>query len=275
MVQNNSTTASTHSNAIDPILIQDQTASFRDRFPPSNLIQQANSIKIVSAACGSGKTHALIDYLGKHEANENHLIALPSRLLAHTDKKVKAIDADTKTKIFTDGVCTPNPGEAGTGIAVYRDNTLQELWYGLYNENGTNNSAGLNGLYQALIMSEGEIKQGRSVEILCDSTYAIRCITKWAYKWRNNGWKKRGREEINNLELIQQTFSLYLSLKDNIEITHVKAHSGAEGNELADRMVVLAIGVQDTDFNLYRGELDIPAILAMDIDLPCLSSSSI
>jgi len=30
------------------------------------------------------------------------------------------------TKIFTDGGCDPNPGKAGSGIAVYRDNTLDE-----------------------------------------------------------------------------------------------------------------------------------------------------
>ncbi|MFA0725191.1 ribonuclease HI, partial [Vibrio sp. 10N.222.49.E5] len=41
-------------------------------------------------------------------------------------------------KIFTDGACEPNPGEAGTGLAVYLNNELTELWYGLYQATGTN-----------------------------------------------------------------------------------------------------------------------------------------
>ena len=36
--------------------------------------------------------------------------------------------------IYCDGGCTPNPGKAGSGVAVYRNDKLSELWYGLYEE---------------------------------------------------------------------------------------------------------------------------------------------
>ncbi len=59
--------------------------------------------------------------------------------------------------IYCDGACEPNPGNAGSGIVVYRAGQLAQLWYGLYNPMGTNNTAELNALYHALRMAEAEI----------------------------------------------------------------------------------------------------------------------
>lgn len=166
------------------------------------------------------------------------------------------------TKIFTDGGCEPNPGKAGSGIAIYRNNQVAELWYGLFNSKGTNNTAELNALHQALIMARGEIRSDRSVVIFCDSKYAIQCITQWAVNWQKKGWKKAGGE-IKNLELIKQMFTLHQSLKEKLKILHVNGHVGVEGNELADRMSILAIESRNSDFTRYRDKLDIDALLAM------------
>lgn len=165
-------------------------------------------------------------------------------------------------KIFTDGGCEPNPGEAGSGIAVYRNDVIEDLWYGLYNPNGTNNTAELNALHQALIMAKDEIDKGKSVAIFCDSKYSIQCVTQWAVNWEKKGWKKPGGE-IKNLELIKEIFALHQLLKDYVQVLHVNGHVGVEGNELADRMSILAIASRDSDFIRYREELDIEAILAM------------
>ncbi|WP_019615053.1 ribonuclease H family protein [Psychromonas ossibalaenae] len=168
----------------------------------------------------------------------------------------------TDTKIFTDGGCEPNPGEAGSGIAVYRDNVLDQLWYGLYNPQGTNNTAELNALHQALLMAEAEIGKGRTAVIFCDSQYSIKCISQWAVNWQKNGWKKSGGE-IKNLKLIQKMFALYLQLKDKVQVLHVNGHVGVEGNELADRMSILAIESKECAFNRYTEEVNIQAVLAM------------
>ncbi|EAU55841.1 ribonuclease H family protein [Mariprofundus ferrooxydans] len=166
------------------------------------------------------------------------------------------------TKIFTDGGCEPNPGKAGSGVAIYRNNQVDELWYGLFNPMGTNNTAELNALHQALIMAGDEIGSNRSVVIFCDSKYAIQCITQWAVNWQKKGWKKAGGE-IRNLELIKQMFTLYQSLKEKLKILHVNGHVGVEGNELADRMSILAIESRNRDFTRYSDKLDIDALLAM------------
>jgi len=174
--------------------------------------------------------------------------------------EIAAMNIDTK--IFTDGGCEPNPGKAGSGVAVYRDGVVAELWYGLFNPKGTNNTAELNALHQALIMAKNEIGKGKSVAIFCDSKYAIQCITQWAVNWQKKGWKKAGGE-IKNLELIKEMFALHQLLKEKVKVLHVNGHVGVEGNELADRMSILAIENRNADFKRYCETLDIEALLAM------------
>ncbi len=178
----------------------------------------------------------------------------------YTAADIAAMDLDTK--IYTDGGCEPNPGEAGSGVAVYRNNKVDELWYGLYNPNGTNNTAELNALHQALIMAKDEIKKEKSVAIFCDSKYSIQCVTQWAVSWEKKGWKKQGGE-IKNLELIKDMFALHQLIKANVKVLHVNGHVGVEGNELADRMSIIAMESKERDFTLYREEFDIKAILAL------------
>jgi len=178
----------------------------------------------------------------------------------YTAAEIDAMNIDVK--IFTDGGCDPNPGQAGSGMAVYRNNKIAELWYGLYNPMGTNNTAELNALHQALIMAKTELEQGHSVAILCDSKYSIQCVTQWAVGWQKKGWKKPGGE-IKNLDLIQPMFALHQTLKDKIKVLHVNGHVGVEGNELADRMTMVAVAQKELKLARFPEPIDIPKILKM------------
>jgi len=164
--------------------------------------------------------------------------------------------------IYCDGACEPNPGNAGSGIVVYRAGELAQLWFGLYNPMGTNNSAELNALYHALRMAEAEIKTGNTVEVCSDSAYSINCIRSWAPNWEKKGWKKPGGE-IKNLEIIQDCYAIYRRIKKELTLTHVAAHAGTEGNELADRMAMLGAQRKKRQLCLYREEMDIPTLLKM------------
>ncbi|MGZ9174507.1 MAG: RNase H family protein, partial [Candidatus Binatia bacterium] len=164
--------------------------------------------------------------------------------------------------IYCDGACDPNPGEAGSGIVVYRAGELAELWYGLYNPMGTNNTAELHALYHALRMADAELKSGNSVEICSDSAYSINCIRAWAPGWEKKGWKKAGGE-IKNLEIIQACYAIYRRIKKQLTLTHVAAHVGTEGNELADRMAMFGAQRKEKELRQYQGEIDIPALLKM------------
>lgn len=177
---------------------------------------------------------------------------------ALTDDQIKAMPFDIK--IFTDGACEPNPGEAGSGIAIYTSNTLNELWFGIYQADGTNNTAELNALYQGLLMCQAYLDKNLTVCIFSDSSYSIQCLTTWAKGWAKNGWVRKGGE-IKNRDLIKTMYALYQTLEHNIDIKHVNGHIGVEGNELADRMSILAIENKETEFTLYQDPMNIEEIL--------------
>jgi ribonuclease HI len=162
--------------------------------------------------------------------------------------------------IYCDGACEPNPGNAGSGIVVYRAGELTELWYGLYDPMGTNNTAELNALYHALRMAEAEINTGNSVEICSDSAYSINCIRSWAPGWEKRGWKKPGGE-IKNLKIIQDSYAIYLRVQAELNLTHVAAHVGIEGNELADRMAMLAVKRKEKQLRLNQEKIDFETLL--------------
>ncbi len=165
-------------------------------------------------------------------------------------------------QIFCDGGCDPNPGKAGSGIAVYRDGALSELWYGLYNPRGTNNSAELNALFQSLLIAQKAVADGKKPLIRCDSKYSIDCVTNWAFGWKAKGWKRKVEGDIKNLEIIQQAHELFVQLQSSIVVEHVKAHVGIEGNELADRMTMVAVSRKELQFVQYEN-LQISEILAL------------
>jgi ribonuclease HI len=182
--------------------------------------------------------------------------AEPSR----KEEKQAPISGDVT--IYCDGGCSPNPGESGSGVAVYRSGEICSLWYGLYESRGTNNTAELNALYHSLLIAQKESEAGNSVEIRCDSMYSINCIKTWAAGWERNGWRKKGGE-IKNLEIIKSSYALYNRLKHKVALSHIKAHAGLEGNELADRMTVYAREQKDEAFVRYGGPIDVAEILSM------------
>ena len=163
-------------------------------------------------------------------------------------------------EVYCDGGCDPNPGRAGSGVAVYRDGSLADMWYGLYNANGTNNTAELNALHQSLMIAEEAINENKTVAIYCDSMYSINCISVWAFSWKKKGWKKP-TGEIKNLEMIKEIHELYIKVKAGLELCHVKAHVGIEGNELADRMTMIAVDRKELKFSQFDDDLDIKTLL--------------
>lgn len=233
----------------------DKFAGAKYKSFPTQAEAQAAFGGVPSAVSKSGSTKSSAVKPAKSAVS-----AKPNSVKTYTAAEVEVYDA--KIKIFTDGGCDPNPGKAGSGMAVYDNNQISSLWYGLYNPMGTNNTAELNALYQAMLFAKDELEQGKSVVIFCDSKYSIQCITQWAAGWQKKGWKKSGGE-IKNLNLIKEMFALYESLKSKLAIKHVNGHVGVEGNELADRMSILAIVEKPNDFIKYLEPIDIKAILAM------------
>jgi ribonuclease HI len=221
-------------------------------------------------------THSLVDKFAgarfksfptRAEAEHAFKAGMPRRAFAPAKPaNIRAPLATDAAKfdvqIYCDGACEPNPGNAGSGMAIYRKGLVTQLWYGLYNPTGTNNTAELTALHQAMLFAEQEIATGASVQILSDSSYAISCISKWATGWEKRGWKRTGGD-IKNLELIKAAYALYSSIQSQLTLTHVSAHVGTEGNELADRMAMNAVLNMTAEFRQYEEPIEVQSILRM------------
>jgi ribonuclease HI len=186
----------------------------------------------------------------------------PSSASKPVKNTAKIIDNSKDIHIFCDGGCDPNPGPSGSGLVVYQAGKLIEMHYGLFSLNGTNNTAELNALHQAMLIARRKSEVGLSVQILSDSVYSINAMTTWAKAWKARGWQKK-TGELANRELIMTMYGDYLALSKNVNIDHVKGHSGVEGNELADRLSILAMRHKPTEFLTYDGLQKVPELLAM------------
>ena len=224
-----------------------------DKFPGAKYKSFKTRAEAESAFSGNSSA-----FMGKAKAKPKKYTG--KGLKTYAAEEVENFPAHTK--IFTDGGCEPNPGKAGSGVAVYRDGEIAELWFGLFNPKGTNNTAELNALHQALLMAEKEIEQKQSVAIFCDSKYSIQCVTQWAVNWEKKGWIKPGGE-IKNLEVIKEMFALYTNIKKSVKVLHVNGHVGVEGNELADRMSIHGIETKEEKFVRYEIPSSLKTILAM------------
>ena len=138
-------------------------------------------------------------------------------------------------------------------MAVYELGMLSELWYGCYEPLGTNNTAELNALYKALEIAEKMGGPSRRIQILSDSSYSVNAMTKWSVGWEKNGWTRKGNQELANKELIASMYTLYKRLAEGVDLAHVKGHSGVEGNELADRLSLMAHREKIAGFQMFDG----------------------
>lgn len=75
--------------------------------------------------------------------------------------------------------------------------------------------------------------------IYTDSSYSLNTLTKWAKKWRANGWKRKDGE-IKNLEIIKEAMSILDEWGQCVNFVKVKGHSGNQYNEIVDRLAVKA-----------------------------------
>ncbi len=199
----------------------------------------------------------------KGESKPQHHLNTSKKIPRASERPVQQpLEQRFDVAIYSDGACEPNPGQAGCGLAIYRNGTLVDAWSGGFVEEGTNNYAELTALHKALDLSKNALNEGHSVAIGCDSTYAINAVTIWAKTWKKNGWAKKGGP-IKNLDLIKAVHELFLEVEEKVVVEHVQSHAGIEGNEIADRMAMRAIRMKTTSLAPYEGPLDVRMILAM------------
>lgn len=171
---------------------------------------------------------------------------------------LRAEGAPNKSRIvvYTDGACAGNGrADARAGVGVYfgagDPRNLSEAVPPSRRQ--TNNVAEVLAVVRAVEVLRERIAGGAAVDIHSDSTYAIRCCGEYGRKLAANGWrvKRKGKGRVcpPNVELVRRAYELLRSCP-SVRLHHVRAHTGGTdahsvGNDAADRLANLAIGVAD------------------------------
>ncbi|MBR2994624.1 ribonuclease HI [Candidatus Saccharibacteria bacterium] len=128
--------------------------------------------------------------------------------------------------LWTDGSASPNPGPGGFAVLEISNDKVKPVVLG--REKYTTNIR-----MEGTAMIEAIKYAGNEgCEIHSDSEFWINVLTKWASKWKENGWTKK-TGAIKNLDIVQELYDLYSNYP--VELVWVKGHVGTEYNELADK----------------------------------------
>ena len=144
--------------------------------------------------------------------------------------------------VYTDGACQKN-GKAGA-VAGYG------IFFGLGDKRNvsmrlsgkaTNNIAELTAVLKAVEVLKPELDQGKRCGIYTDSTYAMLCCGSYGERCEKKKWP----EDIPNLALVKQAYTLMKQYGDKVGLVHVAAHTGQEdvhsvGNYNADLLATAA-----------------------------------
>ena len=143
-----------------------------------------------------------------------------------------------KTRIFTDGACSGNPGPGGWAAII----TFSEKYKILSgNEvNTTNNRMELLSVVMALFKIINEYRnECDEITIISDSAYVVNAINKnWLKLWKSKGWNTSQDKQIKNADLwkkLDNLLDLFEVIEIKINFEKVKGHSGNYFNELVDK----------------------------------------
>jgi ribonuclease HI len=153
----------------------------------------------------------------------------PRRTVEHGGSVLK------KVTIYTDGACSGNPGPGGYGVVLLYNEHRKELSGGF--RMTTNNRMEI----MAAIAGLRALKARCNVTIVTDSQLLINTMTRgWIERWQRNGWKKRNKENVLNIDLWAELWRLCGYHK--VRFVWTEGHAGDPENERCDRLARDAIG---------------------------------
>lgn len=124
-------------------------------------------------------------------------------------------NTETRVKIYTDGSCSPNPGDGGYGILIL---TNPEIEVSKRVKNTTNNIMEVTAIIEAIkVMKNSNLP----LEIYSDSQYAIKCA--------EGIWQRKKNQELwAQYDLVAKGL--------DIKFVWVRGHNGDVYNEYVDRL---------------------------------------
>lgn len=141
--------------------------------------------------------------------------------------------AGPDTGVFTDGSAIPNPGPGGYGAVFVQGGKI--IWE-IHGEDTqtTNNRMEFLAVIEALRKFPPEAE----AIIYSDSNLVVQTLNSWAKTWMKNGWTRKSKDPISNLDLVQEAYRLFEE-RPKITITWTAGHAGWRWNEYADGLSTL------------------------------------
>lgn len=138
----------------------------------------------------------------------------------------------TRVDIYTDGACSGHPGPGGWAWS-----TLDGK---ICDSGGTASTTNQRMEMMAVLMALRDFPSGKNPVTICtDSAYVMNCfVDGWHRSWKD-GKKRNGHgDDVSNWDLWKPLITL-VGERD-VQWRKVKGHSGDPGNDLVDKMAVLA-----------------------------------
>lgn len=163
-------------------------------------------------------------------------------------KNYKEVEIERLLEAFCDGGLKKTSASVVTHTAyacLLVENGQQIDEYSNTELQGTNQTAELKALLNALKMSISKAKKKDIIVITADSSYAIRGLYEYVHAWKKNGYKNSKNQIIENYDIWMEIFNKR-ELFDNIYFRHVKSHTKNEGeifkyNDIVDKMCTKSI----------------------------------
>ncbi|MFM1801702.1 MAG: hypothetical protein RJA81_1054 [Planctomycetota bacterium] len=145
--------------------------------------------------------------------------------------------AEDFVRIYTDGACSGNPGPGGWAFIMEHPASGKRIERAGAEPLTTNNRMEITSALQGLFL----LKRPCRVEIITDSQYLAKGIREWLPGWKSNGFRRREGGQFKPL----QNEDLWRAVDEElqrheIQVVHVKGHSGHPENERCDQMAVAA-----------------------------------
>ncbi len=134
---------------------------------------------------------------------------------------------------YTDGACSGNPGPGGWGVVLQAKTgarVVRERDLNGGETDTTNNRMELTAAISAL----EALGRSTAITVVTDSNYVKDGITKWMFRWKENGWKTAGKKPVKNADLWQRLDEA--QSRHQVAWEWVKGHAGHPENERADEL---------------------------------------
>ncbi len=187
---------------------------------------------------------------------EQNLNNLPGKKFHKIDEQIDIIDDQYKgfnlnfwkcedkqyISFYTDGSALKNGksgAKAGSGAFFYKDSPLN-VSKCITEQDGmkTNNVAEIMAIVFGLekLIEYNLINQFDGFLVFTDSSFVIDSLCNYLSNWIKNGWKTSRNEPVVNSYQFKKIIEIVEKYNLTIYFKKVKAHSGIEGNEMADKL---------------------------------------